>query len=176
MSEGTSSLSLTWTLDSEAALVARAAQAARQWVECDASWLLVGLVGELGAGKTTWVRGMLRELGYEGRVPSPTYTLLEQYDVEDLTVLHLDLYRLPDPVPDGSERAEELEALGIRDWFGRDGTWLLVEWPDRSATLAARCDVVLAIQCPGVAQQRTVTLTAQTGAGEVALRGLDAAS
>ena len=68
--------------------VAARARARKRWP------LVVGLRGELGAGKTTWVRALLRGLGYAGRVPSPTYTLLEHYPVGRLTVVHLDLYRL----------------------------------------------------------------------------------
>ena len=98
---------LTAELGSEAGLhgargarCARALRAARAWP------LVLGLRGDLGSGKTTWVRAMLRGLGYRGRVPSPTYTLLEQYACGDLAVVHLDLYRL--------RGDDELENLGLR--------------------------------------------------------------
>src|SRR5262245_17071248 len=81
--------------------------------------LVVGLRGDLGSGKTTWARAMLRGLGYQGRVPSPTYTLLEQYACDGLTVVHLDLYRL--------RGDDELENLGLRDWLAEPRRWLLVE-------------------------------------------------
>ena len=120
----------------------------------------MGLRGDLGTGKTTWVRALLRGLGYTGRVPSPTYTLLEHYAVGDRDVLHLDLYRL------GSE--DELENLGIRDWLGRPRAWLLVEWPERAPRLAAGCDLLLDFAfAPQLG--RNVTFTPQTTAGVAAL-------
>lgn len=86
--------------------------------------LSVHLAGELGAGKTTWVRGFLRALGVSGPIRSPTYTLLETYSCSALEVLHLDLYRLEGP--------EELEALGLRELHRAGYVWL-IEWPQRAA-------------------------------------------
>jgi tRNA threonylcarbamoyladenosine biosynthesis protein TsaE len=106
--------------------------------------LLVGLSGELGAGKTTWVRGMLRGLGYAGRVPSPTYTLLEYYEVGALTVVHLDLYRLGE--------ARELEFLGLRDWLAQESIWLLAEWPERGGAFAESLDLRLRLEIEGEAR------------------------
>lgn len=83
---------------------------------------VVYLLGDLGAGKTTLARGLLRALGVSGAVRSPTYTLLELYEVGDCPVLHMDLYRLQDP--------EELVALGVRDFSPPHTLWL-VEWPQR---------------------------------------------
>ncbi len=83
---------------------------------------LVFVSGELGAGKTTLVRAILRGLGHDGEVPSPTFTLLEPYRIGDLDVIHADLYRVRD--------SEELEMLGMRDYLGE--RLCLVEWPERA--------------------------------------------
>jgi tRNA threonylcarbamoyladenosine biosynthesis protein TsaE len=93
-----------------------------------AEWLhaapgaVVYLIGELGAGKTTLARGLLRALGVQGAVRSPTYTLLEPYEIQGRSVLHMDLYRLQDP--------DELITLGAHDYSPRSTVWL-VEWPER---------------------------------------------
>jgi len=83
---------------------------------------VVYLSGDLGVGKTTLVRGLLRAMGHEGRVKSPSYGLVESYELEGLTVHHLDLYRLADP--------EEIEYLGIADLLD-ERSLLLVEWAEK---------------------------------------------
>ena len=85
---------------------------------------VVYLRGELGSGKSTFARGVLRALGAQGPIKSPSYTLLETYELPAVTAIHLDLYRLLDP--------EELEHLGLAD-FHRPGFLWLVEWPERGA-------------------------------------------
>ncbi|MGA8262066.1 MAG: tRNA (adenosine(37)-N6)-threonylcarbamoyltransferase complex ATPase subunit type 1 TsaE [Arenicellales bacterium] len=117
---------------------------------------VIFLRGDLGSGKTTLVRGLLGALGYEGVVPSPTFTLLETYDVRGLKVAHLDLYRL-----DG---ATELEQLAIRDYLGEQSV-LLVEWPERAedGLPPADCEVHIAIDEDGA---RTVRLESRTRMGE----------
>lgn len=85
---------------------------------------VIFLQGPLGAGKTTIARGLLRALGVRGAIRSPTYTLLEPYELPGRMLVHLDLYRLAD--------ARELEPLGLRD-YPPERCWWLIEWPERAA-------------------------------------------
>ncbi len=105
---------------------------------------LILLYGELGAGKTTLVRGFLRTLGYRGVVRSPTYTLIESYELSGRRVLHLDIYRLSNP--------DELDCLGIREQQSRDST-LLVEWPERARSALGIPDAEVFIHYNGVARK-----------------------
>jgi tRNA threonylcarbamoyladenosine biosynthesis protein TsaE len=102
-------------------------------------WLIT-LQGGLGAGKTTLVRGFLKGLGHRGRVPSPTYTLIEPYSAAGRSVLHVDLYRLADP--------EELEYLGFRELFTGDAI-VLVEWPERAGSDLPEPDLLIRLQIKG---------------------------
>jgi tRNA threonylcarbamoyladenosine biosynthesis protein TsaE len=147
-------------LASEQAFAARAAEFARALHAARAWPLVLGLRGDLGSGKTTWARGMLRGLGYAGRVPSPTYTLLEQYACGDLSVVHLDLYRLRGDA--------ELENLGVRDWLAEPKRWILVEWPERAPALNIRCDITLSFAVTAE-EGRRVTGSAATRLGIEAL-------
>ncbi len=96
--------------------------------------MVVYLDGPLGAGKTTFVRALATALGYSGRVKSPTYGLLERYDLKDFSLIHVDLYRIEDEA--------ELDYLALRDLFGED-TVLLVEWPARGGGALPPADVEL---------------------------------
>ena len=92
---------------------------------------VIFLAGELGAGKTTLVKGVLLGLGYNGNVTSPTYTLVESYAINDMMVFHLDLYRMKSP--------EELEMIGFRDMLSVQ-TICLIEWPERALNALPRPD------------------------------------
>ncbi len=114
----------------------------------------VHLHGDLGAGKTTLVRALLRELGHDGPVRSPTYALVETYDINGLAVYHLDLYRTADP--------EELEFIGLRDWL-RPGNLVLIEWPQRGAGYLPAAD--LRIDLAHAGEGRRVRLSGPLAAG-----------
>lgn len=116
---------------------------------------VIYLHGELGAGKTTLSRGLVRGLGHEGKVKSPTFTLVEPYEIGAVRVFHFDLYRLVD--------AEELEFLGIRDYFEGDAL-CLVEWPERGAGILPKADLDITITPHGAG--RTLCLTPQGKRGE----------
>lgn len=109
---------------------------ARLAAALDDACAVVALAGPLGSGKTTLVRGCLRALGHDGKVRSPTYTLVEPYALGTRRVLHLDLYRIADP--------GELDALGLREEAGGDALWL-IEWPERGRGHLPAADVTLAL-------------------------------
>ena len=121
----------------------------------------VFLQGALGAGKTTLVRGFLREFGYSGVVKSPTYTLIEPYEIKGSTVYHFDLYRLNAP--------EELETIGLRDYFDQAAI-CLVEWPEKAGSRLGVPDLLVHIE--DRKGHRQVFLDAQGPLGRTAIKNL----
>ncbi len=121
---------------------------------------LVFLEGDMGAGKTTLVRGLLRARGHSGAVKSPTYTLVEPYDLPGCACYHLDLYRLGDP--------EELEYLGLREMLSVSAL-VLVEWPDRGAGWLPDPDLCLTLSYAEDGAARRVHLEASTERGRTVI-------
>lgn len=117
-----------------------------------AGWTVL-LGGELGAGKSTFARALIRAAGHTGPVPSPTYTLVEPYTVSRGAIYHVDLYRV------SSE--EELRYLG---WDELDDGFRLVEWPERAPGLAAQADVTLALVYDGEGRSARLTGLSERGA------------
>ena len=143
--------SFTQFLPDEAATVAAGAKIGRALN----TGCVVFLVGELGAGKTTFTRGALRALGHAGSVKSPTYTLCEPYDLDDEAQLcHLDLYRLSTP--------EELEFLGIRDYVA-SGAILLIEWPSKGEGWLPAPDLQVALQATDTGRQLEISALTADG-------------
>jgi tRNA threonylcarbamoyladenosine biosynthesis protein TsaE len=125
--------------------------------------VVVYLQGNLGAGKTTLVTGILNAAGFAGFARSPTYTLIEPYETSSKTFYHLDLYRLTDPL--------EVEPLGLRDLLV-NGAVLLIEWPDRGAGMLPPADVTVDLDYSLKVDARHVRLLAASPAGQDVLNGL----
>ena len=120
--------------------------------------LVVFLQGELGAGKTTFTRGILRGLGYLGKVKSPTYNLIELYKISRLYLYHFDFYRFNNP--------HEWEEAGFRDYFNADSI-CLVEWPEKADGLLPQADLKFIFK---VAEGRNVEIQADTEAGKLCVK------
>jgi tRNA threonylcarbamoyladenosine biosynthesis protein TsaE len=144
---------LTLTLENERA-TDELGQSLASATPADGAELLVTLTGELGAGKSTLARAMLRALGVSAAIRSPTYTLVEPYEARGRKLLHFDLYRL--------SGAEDLEALGYRDL--RRGSWIaLIEWPERGGHAVGLAD--LSARLEYFDSGRRIELAANTPAG-----------
>ncbi len=154
-------MSLLYRLDlpDEAATLALGARLGRAL----APGLTIWLRGDLGAGKTTLTRGVLRELGFTGRVKSPTYTLVELYSFPRFNLYHFDLYRFADP--------GEWEDAGFREYFN-PASICLVEWPEKGGGLLPAADVVVDLGFSGDGDGRSVHVEGRTAAGRVCVERL----
>lgn len=134
-------------------------QLGEQWAKSLTAPLVVYLQGDLGAGKTTFTRGLLRGLGHTGAVKSPTYAIVESYSLEQLTLHHFDLYRFSTP--------EEWEDAGLDDLFS-DNSVCLIEWPQQGGEFVPPADITLNL----IHQEngRSCTLTAHTTTGQKSLQ------
>ena len=120
--------------------------------------LIIFLHGELGTGKTTFARGILRGLGYQGKVKSPTYNLIELYKISRLYLYHFDLYRFEDPT--------EWEDTGFREYFN-PASICVVEWPQKAEGLLPPADLTFLFRLSDTG--RIVEIKADTQAGELCL-------
>jgi len=123
--------------------------------------LVIYLSGELGAGKTTLARGILRGLGYDGRVKSPSFALVEPYPLSRLYLYHFDFYRFTDP--------RELGEAGFREYFSPE-TVCLVEWPENAAGVVPPADIRIQLTAAGSGRQ--LQIDADTEAGRRCLEHL----
>ncbi len=121
----------------------------------------IALHGDLGAGKTTLVRHLLQALGVKGRIKSPTYAVVEPYELPSMNVWHFDFYRFADP--------REWEEAGFRDIFASPGL-KLTEWPEKAASMLPTPDLDIALQATSECA-RTVVLTAHSAVGRALLAG-----
>ena len=126
----------------------------RQLAQACEQGAVIFLEGNLGMGKTTLCRGVLQGLGHQGAVKSPTYTLVEPYEMGDINAYHFDLYRLGDP--------EELEYMGIRDYF-TGSSLCLIEWPDKGLGVLPSADLTISISA--VDGGRQLSLLARSSKG-----------
>ena len=125
--------------------------------------VFIELEGDLGAGKTTLVRHLLRALGVQGRVKSPTYAVVEPYELPGLNVWHFDFYRFNDP--------REWEDAGFRDLFASPGL-KLAEWPDKARGVTPQADLVIHLEALAD-EGRQVRLMAHTATGAALLSALE---
>lgn len=140
---------MKYSLADEAATVAMGQALGRSVV----NGAFIYLDGQLGAGKTTFCRGVLRAFGHNGAVKSPTYTLVEPYDYAE-GIYHFDLYRLGDP--------EELEYMGIRDYFNAQSL-CLIEWPERGLGVLPAADLRISMQLQGSGRQLELSVGSERG-------------
>lgn len=117
--------------------------------------LIIFLHGQLGAGKTTFVRGFLRGLGYAGKVKSPSYNLVESYEIQKKSIMHFDFYRIQDP--------HELDFIGIQDYW-QPSAIFLIEWPEKGVHILPPVDLACHLELAG--SGRKLSIEAKSKAGE----------
>lgn len=143
-------------LDSPEATAAAGEALAAAMRALDMKQLIIFLVGDLGAGKTTFARGFLRGWGHSGRVPSPTYTIIEPYELDAAAIYHIDLYRLADP--------HEVDDLGLAE-LPAPGVVMLVEWPQRGGERLPVADLTVALLVAGE-ERRDIEFIASSASGK----------
>jgi tRNA threonylcarbamoyladenosine biosynthesis protein TsaE len=124
---------MQFEIKSKQAMMVFGAKLARDAKKSASEKYVIYLHGDLGAGKTTLVQGFLKGLGFQGKVKSPTFTIVETYKIDNQNIYHFDLYRLNDP--------RELEYIGIRDYFSKWGIFL-IEWPEKAEQLLPKPDLI----------------------------------
>lgn len=157
-------------LKDESATLDLSARFAKLLAEKGSKHFIIYLSGDLGAGKTCFARGFLRGLEYKDRVKSPTFTVVEPYELTGLSVYHLDLYRVSDP--------EELEYLGLRDFLDESSgknVILLIEWPERGKECLPQPDIEILLQYVNNNAQegRQITLNAISQVAIEVINSLD---
>lgn len=131
-------------------------EVARRLATCLISPLVLTFSGELGTGKTTFIRAMLRALGVQAAIKSPTFSLVESYSYQKMQIHHFDLYRIHD--------ATELEYIGFRDYFSDDSI-CCIEWPERAGSSLMFVDIHFSLAIHG--SGRLMTLRALSATGEM---------
>ena len=124
--------------------------------------LIIYLQGDLGCGKTTFARGFINALGHSGKVKSPTFSLVESYDLENMRLYHFDLYRLKDPL--------ELEYTGMRDLAGEQDVVCLIEWPQKGGSELLSADLEMCLEYHR--ESRKVECRAKSSKGQMIIDNL----
>lgn len=150
-----------YILKEEASVLALAKTLVSALEKSNINSLVIFLKGDLGAGKTTFTRGFLNGLAFHGTVKSPTYTLVEPYDLQGQLLYHMDLYRLQDEVA--------LEEMGIAEYF-QDEAYFLIEWPLENSRILPQPDWVICFQM--MAEGRKLNIQAMSEKGNVALQNI----